>query len=205
MDVKLTPEVTAAHKNLRDPCERFENAVDELCASSLQSIPPHEFYESECVPIAVECVDALSTFESARSYEVTAYERTIAKADDILRQQKRELEKNAAQRAKVYESEIAEAGNILRQQKRKLEENAAQSIKTCENAIAEADDERGFEALPPNKLDRSDRKFLATAVVGEARILNATDSDWAEQQELTGGLGVDVVQLCPEHATKAGV
>lgn len=71
-------------------------------------------------------------------------------------------------------------------------------------AIAEADDERGFEALPPNELDRSDRKFLATAVAGDARILNATDSDWAEQQELTDGLGVDVLQLCPEHATRAG-
>lgn len=70
--------------------------------------------------------------------------------------------------------------------------------------ITPAGDERGFEELPPNELDRSDRKFLATAVVGEARILNATDSDWAEQRGLTDGLGVDVVQLCPEHATRAG-
>lgn len=70
--------------------------------------------------------------------------------------------------------------------------------------IAAAGDERGFEELPPNELDPSDRKFLAAAVVGEARILNATDSDWAEQRKLTDGLGVDVVQLCPEHATRAG-
>ncbi len=71
-------------------------------------------------------------------------------------------------------------------------------------SITEAGDERGFEELPPNGLDRSDRKFLATAVVGEARILNATDSDWAEQRELTDGLDVDVVQLCPKYATRAG-
>ena len=65
-------------------------------------------------------------------------------------------------------------------------------------------DEGGFEELPPNRLDPSDRKFLATAVVGEARILNAVDSDWAEQRTLTDDLGVDVVQLCPKHATRAG-
>ena len=44
---------------------------------------------------------------------------------------------------------------------------------------------RGFEELPVNRLDRADRKFLATAVVGNAPILNATDSDWDEQKELT--------------------
>ena len=71
-------------------------------------------------------------------------------------------------------------------------------------SITEADGERGFEELPPNGLDSADRKFLATAVVGGARILNAVDSDWAEQRELTDGLGVEVVQLCPEHATRAG-
>jgi len=70
--------------------------------------------------------------------------------------------------------------------------------------ITEADDERGFEELPPNELDPSDRKFLATAVVGEARILNAVDSDWSEQRRLTDDLSIDVVQLCPEHAKKAG-
>ncbi|MYB19397.1 MAG: hypothetical protein F4Y16_10470 [Holophagales bacterium] len=71
-------------------------------------------------------------------------------------------------------------------------------------AITEADDERGFEELPPNELDPSDRKFLAVAVVGQARILNAVDSDWSEQRCLTDDLSIDVVQLCPEHAEKAG-
>lgn len=65
-----------------------------------------------------------------------------------------------------------------------------------------SDHRRGFEELPVNDLDPSDRKFLATAVVGEADILNATDSDWGQQEELTKGLGVDVRQICPQHASK---
>ncbi len=65
-----------------------------------------------------------------------------------------------------------------------------------------SDHRRGFEELPVNDLDPSDRKFLATAVVGEADILNATDSDWGQQEELTKGLGVEVRQICPQHASK---
>ena len=64
------------------------------------------------------------------------------------------------------------------------------------------DGSRGFEELPMNSLDQSDRKFLATAVVAEADILNATDSDWSEQQGLTSTLGVTVRQICPQHASK---
>lgn len=65
------------------------------------------------------------------------------------------------------------------------------------------DDRRGFEELPVNGLDPADRKFLATAVVGNAPVLNATDSDWNEQKELTTKVGVEVRQLCPQHASKA--
>ncbi len=61
---------------------------------------------------------------------------------------------------------------------------------------------RGFDELPTNSLDKSDRKFLATAVAANADILNATDSDWSEQQDLTSRLGVTVRQLCPQHASK---
>ena len=64
------------------------------------------------------------------------------------------------------------------------------------------DDRRSFEELPNNELDPSDRKFLAVAVVAEAEILNATDSDWSEQEALTRDLGVSVRQLCPQHASK---
>ena len=64
------------------------------------------------------------------------------------------------------------------------------------------DDRRGFEELPPNSFDRSDRKFLAVAVVAKATVLNATDSDWEEHSDLMENLEVKVVQLCPQHATK---
>ena len=64
------------------------------------------------------------------------------------------------------------------------------------------DDGRGFEELPANTFDPSDRKFLAVAVVAEAVVLNATDSDWGEQQALMDELGVKVGQLCPRYASR---
>ena len=65
-----------------------------------------------------------------------------------------------------------------------------------------SDDLRGYQELPENEFDPSDRKFLAVAVVAKAEILNATDSDWSEQDTLTSDLGVSVRQLCPQHASK---
>ena len=59
---------------------------------------------------------------------------------------------------------------------------------------------RGFEELPENAFDPSDRKFLAVAVAARAVVLNATDSDWDEQAALMGELDVEVSQLCPQHA-----
>ena len=64
------------------------------------------------------------------------------------------------------------------------------------------DDRRGFEELPENTFDRKDRKFLAVAVVAGAVVLNATDSDWGEQEALMDELGVEVNQLCP-HLRKS--
>ena len=61
------------------------------------------------------------------------------------------------------------------------------------------DDRRGFEELPENTFDRSDRKFLAVATTANAVILNATDSDWGEHHELMNKLGVDVDELCPHE------
>ena len=66
-----------------------------------------------------------------------------------------------------------------------------------------ADDRRGFDELPENSLDRSDRKFLAVAVAANAVLLNATDSDWDEQKALIEKVGVELDQLCPQHASKA--
>ena len=65
------------------------------------------------------------------------------------------------------------------------------------------DPARGFEELPENAFDASDRKFLAVAVVAKAVVLNATDSDWDEHEALMDRLGVEVSQLCPQHASKA--
>lgn len=60
------------------------------------------------------------------------------------------------------------------------------------------DENRGFDELPENGLDRSDRKFLAVAVVANASILNATDSDWHENQALLDDMPVVIRQLCPQ-------
>ena len=64
------------------------------------------------------------------------------------------------------------------------------------------DDSRGFEELPANSFDPSDRKFLAVAVVSDAIVVNATDRVWHKQQELMNDLGVEVDQLCPQHACR---
>jgi PIN domain nuclease of toxin-antitoxin system len=59
-----------------------------------------------------------------------------------------------------------------------------------------------FAELPENQVDPSDRKFLATALVAKAILVNATDSDWTEQKNLLESLQIEVKQLCPEHSCK---
>ena len=66
--------------------------------------------------------------------------------------------------------------------------------------VTPSDDEgRGFDELPNNAFDRSDRKFLAVAVVTPAVVLNATDGDWGEHAELMEEVGVHIDQLCPHY------
>ncbi|HEY9101136.1 hypothetical protein [Chitinimonas sp.] len=65
------------------------------------------------------------------------------------------------------------------------------------------DEDRGFEELPANEMDPSDRKLLAIAVTADADVVNALDTDWFEQNELLAQLNVAVKQLCPEHACAA--
>ena len=60
-----------------------------------------------------------------------------------------------------------------------------------------SDERRGFEELPENTFDASDRKFLAVAVVAKAVVVNATDSDWGQAGELLRTVGVNVEELCP--------
>lgn len=61
------------------------------------------------------------------------------------------------------------------------------------------DQNRGYEELPVNALDPSDRKFLATATVSGAEIVNALDTDWHEQAALLTSLGINIQQLCPDQ------
>lgn len=65
------------------------------------------------------------------------------------------------------------------------------------------DEGRDFRdpVLPRNNL-KKDAKFLAVAVKADAAIVNALDSDWNEHRKLTDQLGVEVRQLCPQHATR---
>lgn len=128
MPVNVTPEVASAHKNLRDLCEKFETSVGEFCASPLEALCTQDFYESECILIAAACVDALSTLQSAQSYEVTAYENAIAEAETHFSRQKLELEEAAARRIAVYDAEIAATDREFRQQKRKLVKKARSTI-----------------------------------------------------------------------------
>ena len=65
-----------------------------------------------------------------------------------------------------------------------------------------AGDERGFEELPENTFDRSDRKFLAVAVAARVVVLNAVDSDWGEHKALMDEMGVVVKELCPQHVVR---
>lgn len=65
------------------------------------------------------------------------------------------------------------------------------------------DDQRGFEELPQNGFDPSDRKFLAVALVAKAVVLNAVDGDWSENAALMEKLEVPVDELCP-HLSQIG-
>ena len=170
MAVNVTPEVTAAHKNLSNLCEKFETSVDELCARSPQAIHPHEFYEWDCVPIAAACVDALSTLQSACPYEIAAYEAEVSEAGDTLRQQKRELEEKAAQRAKMYEAEVSEAGDTLRQQKRELEEKATQSIITIQSKVEEFSDAAETVGVNLSDFTGSERTCKKTTLESDSKL-----------------------------------
>lgn len=52
--------------------------------------------------------------------------------------------------------------------------------------------------------DRSDRKFVATALASLSKpiILNAVDSDWAESYEALVRNGLTISFLCPQHVRR---
>jgi hypothetical protein len=67
------------------------------------------------------------------------------------------------------------------------------------------DDNRGFEELPENTFDQSDRKFIATAIVAQAIIVYAADKeDWkkVKQSGLIEKLQIELKDLCPESSCK---
>ena len=67
-----------------------------------------------------------------------------------------------------------------------------------------ADEARGFDELPPNAVDKSDRKFLAAAIVSQADVVNAVDTDWHEKMAFIASTGVKVQQICPDHGCDDG-
>lgn len=71
---------------------------------------------------------------------------------------------------------------------------------TLRTEVVEYDD-GGHGVVPPGLqgVDRSDRKFVAAALNDPhgLQIVNATDSDWAEQAEALRAHGVHVLELLP--------
>jgi hypothetical protein len=65
-------------------------------------------------------------------------------------------------------------------------------------------EDRGYEEFPDTpdlaKFDRSDRKFVATALActPPATIYNAVDSDWSQSAPALAVAGVPVAELCPD-------
>lgn len=64
-------------------------------------------------------------------------------------------------------------------------------------------DDDGFAELPEQlmSLHGKDRKFVAVAIECDpyAPILNATDTDWAQEKQLLADNEVTIIELCPEY------
>jgi len=52
------------------------------------------------------------------------------------------------------------------------------------------------------KFDKSDRKFVAAAIVTSAPVLNAVDSDWLDHEESLSKCGVTVEFVCDRSASQ---
>lgn len=74
----------------------------------------------------------------------------------------------------------------------------------CHRVPLTPHEERGYEEFPdtPNlaKFDRSDRKWIATALgcTPTATIYNALDSDYAEHAQALSEAAIPVTELCPD-------
>jgi hypothetical protein len=75
---------------------------------------------------------------------------------------------------------------------------------SCQLVSITPREDRGYEEFPDTpdlaKFDRSDRKFVATALTctPSATIYNAVDSDWSHSALALAAVGVTVAELCPD-------
>ena len=74
----------------------------------------------------------------------------------------------------------------------------------CQRVPLTPHEDCGYEEFPEArelaKFDRSDRKFVATALgcTPTASIYNAVDSDWSHSALALAAVGVTVAELCPD-------
>jgi hypothetical protein len=74
----------------------------------------------------------------------------------------------------------------------------------CTRVLITEDEDRGFVEFPEDDglatFDRSDRKFVATAVShGSAEIVVGTDSDWWDHREASAEMGMKIQFLCEKY------
>lgn len=75
--------------------------------------------------------------------------------------------------------------------------------KVCRVTITEnTNAATGFDELPVNTMDPSDRKFLAAAYISGAEVVNALDNDWHEKRSEIEKMRVKVMQLCPDQGCR---
>jgi len=61
-------------------------------------------------------------------------------------------------------------------------------------------DDDGYASIPFD-FDPDDRKYIAVALAHDPTppIVDATDTDWAEKQEILIQAGITVIELCPDY------
>ena len=82
--------------------------------------------------------------------------------------------------------------------------NRLESILMERLVFVDIEFDRDGHAIVPAEVmiqDESDRKFIAVAIALEpyAPIYNATETDWAEEQERLSQFGLSIHELCPDY------
>ena len=62
-------------------------------------------------------------------------------------------------------------------------------------------DENRDAIIPFDLADEADRKFVAVALAHEPTppIVDATDTDWSNEQEKLDEVGIEILELCPDY------